>query len=131
MELRRIPPVMFNKILGIPASTRRFLFSDRFEVPLFVHAVTYSFRAGNLDTLELRFWMTQIQALADDAKPSGMPLLGTYGADDYVSGENMFNFRIPIERSFPSGLRFMVDANNTDSNPHSAICYFDVSEVRS
>jgi len=126
-ELRSIPPPTFNE--SVVANTRSFYVSERFQFRFFVHKVRYRFRDGALDTLRLRFWVTDRQAIEDDTNPTGESLLGGYGTRDYVTGNGPATIELEINREFVRGRRLLVDAENTDANPHTVDVQFIVSEV--
>jgi hypothetical protein len=125
---RAMPPANF--ISSTPASTRRFHMSERFQSKIYIEKVGFAFRNGAHDLMDLRFWISDKQAIADDSTTGpGASLLGGYGLQDHVSGNHENKLWLPIEREMEAGRRLCVDADNTDSFAHKLDVTFIIHEV--
>jgi len=122
-----LPPARF--VETVSANTRSFYVSERFKSEIFINEIIYSFAANTQRTLRLRFWVSDQQAVDDDATPRGINLLAHTGTRDYVVGDGESNQRISINRKVPAGMRLMIDAENTDSYSHTVDAGFDAAEV--
>lgn len=122
-----VPPARF--VETVSANTRSFYVTERFKSEIYIDDIIYSFAANTQRTLKLRFWVTDQQAVADDAIPRGINLLAHTGTRDYVVGDGENNQRIGIGRKVPAGMRLMIDAENTDAYSHTVDAGFDLREV--
>jgi hypothetical protein len=126
MILTPLQPPTFNEQLA--AGTRAVYGSERIRPQFFVHEIRYAFRDGALDTLKLRFWISdQVNPVAGDV--IGESFLAGYGTRDFVSGEGPEVRVLPINKQYRGGLRLFVDADNTDSFLHTVDVMYIVSEV--
>ena len=129
MALRTyLPPVIF--VQSIPANSRRVFVSNLITRPFFLETVRMAFALNCQRYLRVTPWVVDVDAVANDTRPTGINLFSTWGGQDYVVGSgDEGGLIIPIGRRFETG-RIAFEAYNTDAvNVHTLDVRADLIDV--
>lgn len=118
IRLGKSPPIIYNQTVA--PLTRQTFASSLIDWPFYIDTVRIAFALNTARTLQVRVWISDVPAVANNVIPSGIGLFSGIGADDYVVGDGTEGeLIVPIGRAFPGHKYVLCEGNNLDIFNHT------------
>lgn len=107
----------------MPAGGQVTLVSKRLNFPYKIRELSSSFALGQDRTMQVKFFQAGDSKASANELPNGTDLLGMYGEDAFLTGDDDTKL-VPVSAIVDtSGTWIKVYAKNTDGFPHTIDCY--------